>query len=226
MTSVRMYLRALLSKVALSRRGERRLVREYCVRGRELEGLLHSISLVAEVRSNANGVRGRRIIVGSLLSRVTCRLSIVPRRREVSLGVSFEREMIIGNGRSLVKSVFEGLARGTVSCSRNGAVCVALTRGARSSYEVVFRSSKRNISRDGLPELFREFCEISGKHSEDGKKAKLNLTVIGRTILFRKNAVDIAGHPRKKLEFRFGLGGWFCVDTLWGEGLFWCRGGI
>lgn len=59
-----------------------------------------------------------------------------------------------------------------------------------------------------LTHLFRHFCQISGKHDHGVNNANLKLTVMGGTILLRKNAVQMDGLPRNNLGFRFALGGW------------------
>lgn len=208
MDDVRNCLRAVIGGRGVTPRGVRIFLRHYCTRDGHLDHLLHSVSMLAHVSRTTGVVSVRGISVDVLISGVIGRISLRLRRGRVAIIGSLGPGVRLQNGCSLLCSVFHGLVSGTVTCTNAGVrVGVDYFHRSRGCCCFDFTSANVNISPRRLGHLFRHFCHMSGKHSHGLNNANLKLTVIGGTILVRKNAVSTGGGRNKKLRFMFALTG-------------------
>lgn len=117
----------------------------------------------------------------------------VTRQHNVSVRVSNSRSLSVGKRNRRVRTTITGLLRGTVTCSpSNGNVAMSIGPG-RSNAGILLDilSHNYNVTRGRRDHVFRQFCHNNGRGKCSRRNVNLNLTVIGRITLARRNSTSI-----------------------------------
>lgn len=166
-----------------------RIGSDYDGLGRVMSSLLLLVHTRRPVAPSSTGQLG----IVKRLQRITRHLRPLTTRSGIRLGITNSRSLIVGNRASRVSDTIAGLVRGTVKCSPIGNAIDISTIGSGSKRRTMVQIVSRNINVTGgsRTHVFRQFCHNSSRDRHATSNINLNLTVIGRITLARRNSMSM-----------------------------------
>lgn len=164
-----------------------RIHSDYDGLGRVISSLLLLVHTRRPVAPSSTGQLG----IVRRLETATTQLRPRTTRTNIRLGVGNSSSLIVGNRTSRVSDTIAGLVRGTVNCSGRGNIIDISTSGSGSNSHTIVHIVSRNANVTGgsRTHVFRQFCQNIRRDGHATSNINLNLTVIGRITLARRNSI-------------------------------------